>query len=314
MSAFSREFFSFIEVARERSIRRAAEKLNVSPSALSRQMQLLEQDFGARLFVRVPQGVQLTEQGRTLLQQAERWLDDESGVRAAMRSGPAAGMAPLRLGVMECLVPFLRTPLDPSVAPPLKITVGDTAALVELLRSNQLDAAMAFNLPRVPEIRIHAERDDELGVVYAPAMEPRGAPPYRLEQCLDHPLCLPDAALSVWPRLDAEVYRTRADPRIVLRSNSIALILDFVAAGRGVSFLTWLDAAPGLRAGSVRFAPLANRRLSEKLYLATASNAPPNPRTLKLITDLYRAMPSPSRTGAPDSNGDLAALSPGQAP
>ena len=163
MSAFSREFFSFVEVARERSIRRAAEKLNVSASALSRQMHLLEQDFGVRLFARIPQGVQLTEQGRTLLQQAETWLDDESGLRAAMRAAPA--VAPLRLGVMECLVPFLRAGLGPDASPPLKVTVGGTASLVDLLRANQLDAVMAFNVPRLPELRVHAERDDDLGLV-----------------------------------------------------------------------------------------------------------------------------------------------------
>lgn len=72
MSAFSREFFTFIEVAREQSIRRAAEKLNMSASALSRQMQILEQAFGTSLFARVPQGVRLTEQGEILLVQAQK--------------------------------------------------------------------------------------------------------------------------------------------------------------------------------------------------------------------------------------------------
>jgi DNA-binding transcriptional LysR family regulator len=293
MAAFSREFFSFVEVARQRSIRRAAERLNVSASALSRQMQLLERDFGTRLFVRVPQGIQLTEQGGALLQQAEKWLDEESGVRAAMRAAPASAMAPLRLGVMECLVPFLRAPLDRCGAPSLKVTVGDTGALVELLGSNRLDAAMAFNVPRLPEIRVYAERDDDLGLVYAPALAPAGTPPFRLEQCLDHPLCLPDAPLSVWPRLDAEVHRARADPRIVLRTNSIALILDFVAAGRGVSFLNWLDVAVAVSRGDLCFAPLANRRLSDRLYLVTPTNAVRNAETLKLVGDLFRALPSP---------------------
>ena len=105
MSAFSREFFTFVEVARERSIRRAAEKLNLSASALSRQMQILEQTFGARLFVRMPQGVQLTEQGQVLLAQAERWLDDESALRAALQQAGGGGAGTLRLGVMECLGP-----------------------------------------------------------------------------------------------------------------------------------------------------------------------------------------------------------------
>ena len=97
----------------------------------------------------------------------------------------------------------------------------------------------------------------------------------------------------VWPPLNAEVYRARADPRIVLRSNSIALILDFVAAGRGVSFLNWLDVALGVERGELRFAHLVNQRLSDRLYLITATNAPPRPETLKLLTNLYRAMPSP---------------------
>lgn len=293
MSAFSRELFSFVEVARERSIRRAADKLNVSPSALSRQMQLLEREFGAKLLVRLPQGVQLTEPGRTLLHQAEKWLGDESAVRAAMRLSPQGLLAPLRLGIMECLVPFVGAALDAGVASPLAVTVGDTARLVDLLGSNRLDGAMAFNVPRLPGLRIHAEGDHHLGFVSSPGMAPAGAPPLRLEDCLDHPLCLPDTTLSVWPRLEAEIYRTRADPRVVLRSNSIALILDFVAAGRGASFLNWLDAAPGVARGELRFAPLANRRLSDRLYLVTATNAPPGPTALKALTCLYRAIPSP---------------------
>jgi DNA-binding transcriptional LysR family regulator len=292
MSAFSRELFSFVEVARERSIRRAAEKLNLSPSALSRQMQLLEQEFGAKLFVRVPQGVQLTEPGRLLLRQAEKWLGDESAVRAAMRVWPQGLTVPLRLGIMECLVPFVGAVLDAGVPLPLAVTVGDTGRLVEFLGSNRLDGAMAFNLPRLPGLRVHAEGDHHLGFVSSPAMAPAGAPPVRLEACLDYPLCLPDTTLSVWPRLEAEIYRARADPRIVLRSNSIALILDFVASGRGASFLNWLDVAPGVARGELRFAPLANRRLTDRLYLVTATNAPPSPVALKALRDLYRAIPS----------------------
>ena len=235
----------------------------------------------------MPQGVQLTEQGRTLLQQAEKWLGDESAVRAAMRVSPAGTVAPLRLGIMECLVPFCAQVSMPAMVRRSRSPSAIRPASSTCLRSNQLDAAMAFNVPGLPELRVHAERDDDLGLVYAPDMAPAGVPPFRLEQCLDHPLCLPDAALSVWPRLNAEIYRARADPRIVLWSNSIALILDFVAAGRGVSFLNWLDVALGVERGELRFAHLVSRRLSDRLCLVTATNAPPRPETLKLLTNLY---------------------------
>lgn len=293
MSAFSREFFSFIEVARQHSIRRAAENLNVSASALSRQMQLLERDFGTRLFVRVPQGVQLTEQGRLLLRRAEKWLDDESGVRAEMRGLHAQTSASLRLGVMECLIPFLGATLDRHTTSPVKVIVGDSAALVDMLTSNRLDAVIAFNLSRQPELRVHAEREDSLGVVYSRSMAPSGDPPFRLEQCLDRPLCLPDAALSVWPRLEAAIYNAHANPQIVLRTNSIALILDYLRAGRGISFLNWLDVAVPFSRDDLCFAPLESKRLSERIGLVTATNAPIDPDVLKLARALFDAIPSP---------------------
>ncbi|MGH0343918.1 hypothetical protein NKY44_08855 [Sinorhizobium meliloti] len=85
-------------------------------------------------------------------------------------------------------------------------------------------------------------------------MAPSGQPPFRIENCLGRPLCLPDMSLSVWPRLDAEVYRSHAEPHIALRSNSIALIMEYVAVGKGISFLTWLDAAAGAAEGRFRFA------------------------------------------------------------
>ncbi|QEU06803.1 LysR family transcriptional regulator [Paracoccus yeei] len=287
MSAFSREFFTFIEVAREKSIRRAAEKLNLSASALSRQMQILEQGFGTPLFVRVPQGVRLTEPGEALLAQAQKWLDDETALRAAMQTrGGAPG---LRLGVMECLTPFLAHGLAGGGA--LTIRVGSTEALVEQLRGNQIDAMLAFNVPRLPELRVHDERSYDLGVVYAPALAPRGTAPFRLEDCVHHPLCLPDTSLSVWPRLDAEIYRVHAEPRIVLRTNAIALLTDYVAAGIGISFLTSLDAAAGVASGRFRFAKLANRRLAERLFLCSAVNAPLGKAHLRQVGALFKAIP-----------------------
>lgn len=287
MSAFSREFFTFIEVAREKSIRRAAEKLNLSASALSRQMKILEQAFGTPLFVRVPQGVQLTGAGEALLLQAQAWLDDETVLRAAMRKGAAGG---LRLGVMECLTPFLAQGLGSEVTA-MTVRVGSTEALVDQLRGNQIDVLLAFNVPRLPELRIHDERSYELGVVYAPSLAPRGTAPFRLEDCVHHPLCLPDASLSVWPRLDAEIYRVHAEPRIVLRTNSIALLTDYVAAGRGISFLTALDAAAGVESGRFLFAKLANRRLAERLFLCSALNAPLGKAQLRQVGALFKAIP-----------------------
>lgn len=66
----------FLETARLGSIRRAAEVLHVAPSAVSRQIALLEQNFGAPLFERHATGVRLTTAGQVFSRQARATVRD----------------------------------------------------------------------------------------------------------------------------------------------------------------------------------------------------------------------------------------------
>src|SRR5262249_11117332 len=58
---------AFSRAARTLSFKRAAEELHVSPSALSRQIQALEEHLGVALFQRLNPGLALTEAGRRYL-------------------------------------------------------------------------------------------------------------------------------------------------------------------------------------------------------------------------------------------------------
>lgn len=59
-------FRYFLSVAEHGSIRRAADQLHISASALTRQIQQLEHDFDCKLFERQKSGMQLTEEGHIL--------------------------------------------------------------------------------------------------------------------------------------------------------------------------------------------------------------------------------------------------------
>lgn len=65
-----RHFRSFIVVAEEGHIGRAARRLFISQPALSRQIHQLEREIDASVLVRTPRGVELTEAGRALLAKA----------------------------------------------------------------------------------------------------------------------------------------------------------------------------------------------------------------------------------------------------
>ena len=65
----------FLVVAQEENITRAAEILHVSQPALSKQLIGLEQELGAKLFVRGKRSLTLTEEGRFLFRRAQEIVD-----------------------------------------------------------------------------------------------------------------------------------------------------------------------------------------------------------------------------------------------
>ena len=89
-------FRYFHEVARLGSIRRASELLNVSPSSISRQMLVLERQFGTVLLIRSAQGVEQTHAGKMVETFIRTMLLDYETLRADIESGLAGNAAPLR--------------------------------------------------------------------------------------------------------------------------------------------------------------------------------------------------------------------------
>ena len=95
MSILAKEVFSFIEIVRSQSVRGAAERLNISASALSRQLRLLEEDLGVVLVIRHSNGVRATPQGEQLLAHAERMIALENGLRDEVRTAERKGRVPV---------------------------------------------------------------------------------------------------------------------------------------------------------------------------------------------------------------------------
>ncbi len=88
-----------VEVARAESISLAADLLNISQPALTRNIADVEKDLGVQLFHRLPRGVRLTDEGKLFVARAKQILGDVENMAAEIRdASPTAGR--LRIGIV----------------------------------------------------------------------------------------------------------------------------------------------------------------------------------------------------------------------
>lgn len=93
----------FLAVIDAGSLAGAGERLHIAPSAVSRQITLLEESIGVPLFERRPRGMEPTAAGNTLANHARRASLEEQNLLADLREGDYPGAKVIRLVSTEGL-------------------------------------------------------------------------------------------------------------------------------------------------------------------------------------------------------------------
>lgn len=145
MQLSSRQLEAFVAVARTLNFTRAAERLNLTQSALSQRIRKLEEELGAALLVRAPGAIRLTETGSRILRFCEARETLESEILADLstsRTGELAGavrlaghLSVLRPVALPALAPLLRA--HPKVH--CELVTADLKALPGMLKRGEAD-------------------------------------------------------------------------------------------------------------------------------------------------------------------------------
>lgn len=141
----------FVAAAEELSVSKAAKRAHVSQPALSRQIRLLEEEIGLRLFDRIKQRIHLTEAGEFFLGKARQILCDSELAVMRVREEFGGVRKTLRLGFLS---PFLDDLVAPVVRefqqrhPNSKVSLFDLPPRAQLdrLRQRELDIGILANL------------------------------------------------------------------------------------------------------------------------------------------------------------------------
>jgi DNA-binding transcriptional LysR family regulator len=146
-----------LSVSKERSFTGAAKRLNISQSAVSEQVKLLEEEIGFELFHRTSRGIESTDRGRTFLYESERVMGDllslsdtARRLRGALSDTLTIGMGS---GMAQIFIPRMFADLKtdlPSVR--LEIMTAPTKSIFNELHEERIDAGIAIesNPDRLP--------------------------------------------------------------------------------------------------------------------------------------------------------------------
>ncbi|MHB1057837.1 MAG: LysR family transcriptional regulator [Rhodanobacter sp.] len=137
---------AFLAVARQRSFRKAAAELGVSPSAASQAVRALESRLGTALFARTTRSVGLTEAGERFLSRVGPAYEELAAAGEEARSLGRRPAGLLRLTVPPAVVPILLEPLLASFGQAYPDVEVEIAASPELrdIASEGFDAGIRF--------------------------------------------------------------------------------------------------------------------------------------------------------------------------
>jgi LysR family transcriptional activator of nhaA len=229
----------FWAVARAGGVSRAASRLHLTPQTLSGQIKQLEESLGVALFRPLGKRLQLTEAGRVAFSYAEEIFALGAELSDALRTLPAAGVQPLRLGIGDAipksLVHRLLTPLLAQPEPPRLICrEAPLESLLADLGVHRLDVVLTSRSLPPAKVRAYSHLLGESAVgVFAPESLELPAQPF--PRCLHaQPLLLPGTDSPLHDGLLAWLEQARIAPRVVGEFDDSALMKTFARAGAGV--------------------------------------------------------------------------------
>jgi DNA-binding transcriptional LysR family regulator len=244
-----RQLRYFVEIADQGSFTKAAETLAIAQPALTTQVQKLESEFKARLFVRTKRGVTLTDVGRVVHDLARRTLDAADATQRSAMLAAQVASARLTVGFTR-IFPFV--PIAQTVRRLRRERPNIKIELREMWSSDQMDALISG---AIDVGFVHYTLDDiDRDLVIVPIAEERvtlAVPEghrlatrrqVELTELADEDFIMP-AATNFGETVRAEglaaCLRAGFQPRIVQEaSGDLRIILGLVSAGIGVALLT----------------------------------------------------------------------------
>ena len=246
------------------SVRRAAARLDIAPSAVSRQIALLEEALGATLMVRQRDGISPTPVGEMLLEYCERRGALDESFIASLESYQRMETGKISLTVGEGFVSDLvASPLHEFTqlyaGIQLDIHTAGTSGIIDAIVDDHSHIGLMFHERTHPQLRFWASTPQPLMAILPPGHPLTSqTSPLTLTQLSDQPMAMWDTTHGVRQMVDQAFQQSRIVPRLAMNTNSMVVLAQYVRSGMGITLLPAFAVAHDLEAGTLVARPVDN--------------------------------------------------------
>ena len=228
-------------VVKSGSIRKAAEVLAITPSALNRQVLAIEEELGVQIFERLPRGVRLSTAGELLVRHIRNQVSDFERLQSQIEDLSGVRRGHVNIACSQALLPyFLPKQIEdyrsehPGVT--FRVTVRDREAAEEALVDYSADVALIFEPVRLADCQTLLTVRQPIHAVMGKNHPLAIKSEVSLEDLVGFPLAVPSLPYGVRSLLEAAASRMNIELNTAVESDSFEFLRHIVVHGRTIAF------------------------------------------------------------------------------
>lgn len=236
---------SFLAVAEHRTITRASRALGLTQPALTRRLQLLEEDVGAQLFERSRRGMALTDAGRLVCDEARVLVDRYTAMQEQVRARSTLEKGVVRIGGGATAVSFL---VPQAIArfqkshPGVRFHVREAGSRdVEAdVRDERIELGIVTLPLHSKEFDVDPLRRDRIVLVAAPDHPLARRRRVDVKDLAGHAFVGFEAGSAIRQLIDTALREAGVEVNVQMELRSIAATLEMVAHTQSLAFVSQL--------------------------------------------------------------------------
>src|SRR5262245_29485169 len=274
---------TFRAVAETLNFTRAAERLNLTQSAVSHQIKALEEELGEPLFIRAKRGVKLSQVGKVALEYVQRILDDTEALRERIsgRERPPVGrvrVAAATQAFVHLFVPLFESFMDSHSGIDLsfRTTVSTEQTVADIL-NGAADVGFASLAVYSPNLQVTKLFEDELVLVVSRDHRLAKKRAATIEEIQKEKLIIFERGSSIRRATDHFFDKVGVHPDLALESNDTFFIKRMIERGLGASLLPGWAVRDEVQEGKLSQLQISGHRLRRSVSMVSLGRFQPSP-------------------------------------